>query len=413
MEAPIFINKSSKYIFTWKEVECEVARMHIGHDTTSCQLIFSKGDKHILRTRINIETHSARSKLAKELEAAFPIKDKTWNWDDCVEYIVEKSMRALEHGEPVITLETTDEIAPLEYLLYPLIPLGKSTAIFAPPGKGKSQLAVLISLILRLPWPENPLNLVPPDKPVKLLYLDYEGDKDDILRPLSLIVKGMELGWCDMEYRRCFLPLIDDIDGIKNHMEEKGCTVLMIDSTSMAAGGDLIKMDIATAYSRAIRQLGSGVTTVSLAHTAKNNDTGGSNPSVLGSVLFTAGFRSIWELASSEFEGGLDLALMHRKANLSKKHKDIGFRLNYLEDRTIIEYLDPKSIPDFVERMSVNARVIDRLKRGKISSQELMIELRLTRPQVDVAIKRLRDKKLIAGASDGWYLPTRGNEPLL
>jgi hypothetical protein len=321
-------------------------------------------------------------------------------------------MRELEHGEPVQTIETTDEIAPLEYLLYPLIPLGKSTAIFAPPGRGKSQLAVLLSIILRLPWPENPLGLVPPDKPVKMLYLDYEGDKDDILRPMSLIVKGMELGWCDLEYRRCYLPLIDDIDGIKNYMEERECTVLMIDSTSMAAGGDLIKMDIATAYSRAIRQLGSGITTISLAHTSKTEEN--MSKSVLGSILFTAGFRSIWELTSSEFDGGLDVALMHRKANLSKKYPDIGFRLNYLEDSTTVEYLDPKSIPDFVDRMSVNQRIIQKLKRAKLTSKQLTDELNIPRPQIDTALKRLRDKQVINGTSDGgWYLPAREPEPLL
>lgn len=402
MTTPVFENKSSKYIFTWPEFVCEVGRMHVEHDRTSCQLIFTNShDKaHILRTRLNIETNATRLKLSKDLTERCPIKDL--NWGDVIEYITEKTMRELEHGEPVLTLKSTDQITPLDYLVYPLAPMGKPTAIFGDPGTGKSQLAVLLNIITSLPWSDNPLNLGAPQKSVKLLFLDYEADSDDIDRQLVRLTEGMELGYCEIEYRRCSVSLADDIEGIRNHIEEKNIGGLIVDSVSLAAGGDLNRMDVATNYIRSLRQLGQGLTTISFAHTSKDRES--KNKTILGSVLFEAGFRSVWEIRANESEDSLDIALFHRKANLSKKFHDIGFRINYLPTGNTVEYLNPKSVPEFLERMSVNQQILQTLKSGMLSSEEIAQQIDAKPPTLRVNLMRLKKAGKIMGDSSGWGL---------
>ena len=406
MNNPIFENKSSKYIFVWPELSCEVSRMHVDHDKTSCQLIFTDHSEnpHILRTRLNIETNSTRAKLAKDLTERHPIKG--FSWEDAIEYISEKTMRELEHGEPVVTIQSTDETTELKYLVFPIIPEGKPTAMFGDPGSGKSQLAIILCIIMRLPWFDNPLRLIAPEKPTKVLYLDYEADQVDLQRQLAIFTNGMGLGWSSIEYRRCALPIADDIEGIRNHIEETGARCVIIDSVSLAAGGDLNRMDVATAYVRALRSLGEGITTISLAHTSKDREN--KSKTILGSVLFEAGFRSVWEVRGQEDEDNnlLDICLFHRKSNLAKKSKPIGFRISYSPDGTTIAWHDPRNVAEFVERMGTNQRVLSLLKEGYATEQEIQDGLGISAVNCRVTMSRLKKKTLVLKVGDEWGLVT-------
>lgn len=403
---PTFENKSSKYIFTWAECTCEVSRMHVERDKTSCQLIFTNhsANPHLLRTRLNIETNSSRAKLAKDLAESHPIKG--FSWVDAIEYIAEKTMRELEHGEPVLTIQSSDTVEELKYLVSPIIPKGKPTAIFGDPGSGKSQLAVILCIIMQLPWHDNPLKLIAPDKPTKVLYLDYEADKSDIQRQLAIFTEGMHLGWSSVEYRRCSVSLFDDLEGIKNHIEETGAECLIIDSVSLAAGGDLNRMDIASSYVRALRALGGNITTISLAHTSKDREN--KTKTILGSVLFEAGFRSVWEVRGQEDEEHdlLDICMFHRKSNLSKKSRPLGFRISYSTEGTTIVWHDPTSVAEFVERMGTNQRIIALLKSGQFTTREIEDNLGITPGNCRVSIHRLKTKNIIDEFNGKWGLLT-------
>ena len=406
MTSPTFQNKGTKYMFGWPEynLEAHVSRIHLNHERAVCHLLFTssheESNPHILQTRFNLESARARSELAKEMASRYKIKDTPIDWKNLLEYLSAKILQEYERGEPVIEISSDDDVGPLEYLIEPIAPLNKPTVIFGDPGSGKSQLAIILSILVILPWADNPLRLVPPKEPTISLFCDYEADGDDIRRQLKGFVVGMGLGFVPLYYRRCTFPVVDDIEAIRNHMEAINAKCLFIDSTSLAAGGDLNRMDVATSYFRSLRQL--NVTTISLSHTSKDRES--KSKTILGSVLFEAGARSVWECRGQEDEDTLDLAMFHRKANLSKKSKPLGYRITYSDSGNMITWHDPRSVAEFVERMGTNQRIFELLKEGYLSTEEITKALDISQANCRVALKRLKDKGLAIKAGDQWGL---------
>ena len=386
-------------------MQVEVSRINTNHQTTRCQIIFTTNhpdaNPHLLQTRFNLESSRARSELAKDMAERYKIQELI-DWKKLLEYVSVKTIREFEKGEPVINITSEDKIIPLEYLIYPIAPLNKPTVLFGNPGAGKSQLLVVLNIIIALPWIDNPLRLVPPKEPTVALLCDYEADIDDTRRQLASLSRGMNLGRIELHYRRCALPLADDIEAIRNHLDDIGATCLLIDSMSLAAGEDLNAMKTATSYFRTLRQL-KGITSISLAHTSKEQEL--KSKTILGSTLWEAGARSVWEVKGEENEDTFDIGLFHRKSNLSKKSPPLAFRIAYEENAPVgITWFDPKSVPEFVERMTTNQRILMALRRGKLSSAKLTELLEVKRNTIDAAIKRLQKANKIIGDSKEWML---------
>lgn len=403
MTEPIFENKGTKYLISWPDIKlcAEISRISMNHDSTKCMCIFTStheaAQPHILQTRLNLESTRGRNDLAKDLAARYQI-GQSIDWKAITEYLTVKVLREYEKGEPVIVLTSEDEAKPLEYLLHPIAPLLKPTVIFGEPGSGKSQLAVVFGMTLCLPWRDNPLRLIPPPKSVVALFLDYECDPEDVQRQLVALTKGMGLPYVELHYRRCSLPLADDIESIANHIEDIGARVLIIDSVSLAAGDDASKPNIANEYFRKIRQL--HVTTISLAHTSKDKDA--KTKTIFGSVMWEAGARSVWEIQGQEEEDTFDIALFHRKANLSKKFNPQGYRITYKDNLPIkVSWHNPKDVAEFVEKMSTSDRIIDFLKNeGASANETISTNLTIGRNALKVALHRLKNKGLVVKLPD-------------
>ena len=403
MNSPKFENKGTRYCFEWPEVKCVISRIKQNQEHTNSQLLFETIDNsHILRTRLNLEASSSKSRLAKDLSELLSLKKDTWQ--DIVEYISEKSLRELEQGEPVIEITSRDDTTPLEYIIYPVLPKGKPTVIFGDPGSAKSQQAVLFSIMMALPWHDNPMRLKVNDSPSVPLFLDYEADPDDVRRQVTSLVNGMNLGYMRLHYRRCTLPLHEDIEAIMNHADVIKADCLIIDSTSLAAGNDLNKMEAASNYFRALRQ--THLTTLSLSHTSKDRES--KSKTIIGSVLWEAGARSVWESRVVESEDCLDVALFHRKSNLARKSPPIGFQIHYENDLPVnVIWHDSSSVPEFIERMGNNKRILELLKGGSLTTKEMTEGLEISYAAAGVALKRMASKNLVIKLPDGksWGLP--------
>ncbi len=391
------------YTFEWvsEKVLVKVSRVRAHTDgkiTGEVKLVLGKDKQEEPSFSWNFSSAQTRKQLVNLLSEKYPEwKD---NWLGIIDELCRQVQDLVKAGEPVVTLHSTDGYEELEYLIYPLIPLGKPTAIFGDPGSGKSQLAVIIIIIAGLPWADNTLNLGAPSKPSKILYLDYEADSDDVKRQLVQLVDGMELGYCGIEYRRCLIPLTDDIESIQNIIEERQIDGVIVDSVSLAAGGDLNRMDVATEYVRALRSLGSGLTTISFAHTSKDRDA--KSKTIIGSVLFEAGFRSVWEIRGNSQDDSLEVALFHRKVNLSKRFDNIGFEFRYNGTGITVSSHDPKSVPEFLERMSARQQILEKLKEEQLNNKELSEALDITLATIYKTTSRMSsgNHKVIVKLSD-------------
>jgi len=400
-----------KYLFTWPDIKlhAEVSRIAMNHDATKCIVVFTssheKANPHILQTRLNLESARSRNELAKDLATRYKLADGL-DWRALTEYMAIKSLREYEKGEPVIDITSDDETAPLEYLVHPVAPLLKPTVLFGEPGTGKSQIALILTIAMLLPWRDNPLKLGVPATSSPALFLDYESDPDDIRRQLVSLCHGMNLPYIHLHYRRCSLPIASDLESIRDHVEALNAKCLIIDSTSLAAGDDLNKMSAATAYFRALRQL--NITTISLAHTSKEKDS--KTKTILGSILWEAGARSVWEVRGEEDDDALDIALFHRKSNLSRRFGPQGYRISYENDLPVcVSWQNPKDVAEFVERMSTNDRVLDLLKGGATDVDTMASVLELNRNAITVSLHRLKKKELVTKLPDQkWGLTTYG-----
>jgi len=348
----------------------------------------------------NFTSAQTRKILIKSLDEKYP----EWKWLPIIDELTREVQRISSAGEPTIKIASTDEYAPLEYLVEPIIPLGKPTAIFGDPGSGKSQLLLILAIVAALPWQDNPLKLGAPKESSPILLLDYEADEDDIRRSLHHFAEGMDLGYIPIDYRRCSLPIADDLEAIRNHVDAIGAKAVFIDSTSLAAGGDLNRMDVATNYIRALRQL--KLTSVSLTHTSKDRDA--KTKTIIGSVLFEAGFRSVFECRGQEDDDTLDIALLHRKFNLGGKVHPLGYRIHYNGAGSSISWHDPKSVPEFVERMGNNRRILDLLKGGPLPMKEITEILEITYQAANISLNRMEKKQLVLKLSDKqWGLASK------
>jgi len=389
------------YRLEWIEerLVVSVSRLRVHSDgkiTGDVQMFLGKKQQEEPSFSFNFSSSQTRKQLVNSLTEKFP----EWKWLEIIDELSRRIQKLATEGEPVLELTSSDEVSPLEYLVHPIIPLGKPTAIFGDPGSGKSQLLLILAIVAALPWTDNPLRLIAPTKPTPILYLDYEADPDDFRRSLKGFAEGMDMGLLPVFYRRCSLPIVDDLEAIRNHADAVHAQAIFVDSTSLAANGDLNRMDVAASYIRALRQL--KLTSVSLTHTSKDRDA--RIKTIIGSVLFEAGFRSVFECRGQEDENLLDIALFHRKFNLGGRVKPLGYRINYNCSGNTVEWHDPRSVPEFVERMSVNQRILSALKDERLSTVELVEILELKRNTVDVALKRLVNADRITGDSKSWGL---------
>lgn len=403
-----FTNKGSRYLIEWENFQCEISKIKNARDTTICQMVIFPKVGVAFRTRLNLESDRARSSTAKELSSRY----KGTDWKAILEDIANRTLAEFEKGEPVVEIQTGDEVPELEYLIYPIIPLGKQTVLFGDPGSGKSQIAVVISLLTIFNTYANKLRLTPYKKGMRGLVLDWEADEEDWRRQLKWFTDVFGLGWANMYYRRCSLSLAHELDAIKEHIETVKADYVIIDSVSLAAGGDLNHMDVATGYFRALRQL--NITAVSLAHTSKNRED--KKKTILGSVLFEAGARNVWEVRGQEDaeKNTLDIALFHQKSNLAKKHPPLGYRINYIVDpnnpkQTIPKSMiwhEPSEVPEFAERMDNKKRILLTLRDGPLDNKEIA---ELTGIDVDiirVTANRLKSDKKVVKIGDKWGLVT-------
>jgi hypothetical protein len=409
MSLPKIIETSLGYKFEWLSelINIEVTRLKQHNDgrllgELSISTTLPGYEPHLHQASFNFTASSTREKLSKSMQVICP----ECEWHDILEQLCVYTLRKYRAGTPVKSLWTSSEINPPSYLINPFIIRNYPTIIFGDPSSGKSTLAQLFITALTLPWEENQLGLNLTSEVNECIIFDYETDEDTIAWQIGCIQRGMGLPEFGFHYRRCFLPLADDVEEAMKAIEETGAKVIIVDSLGPACGGELNEAKPALAYANALRKLNR--TSITLAHTSKNAN--GQGKSVYGSIFFQALARSVWEIKKIQENDSdeIEVGLFHRKPPpFSKLQKPVGFKFQFDGEKTIIKNQDPRGVGEFLKSMGTTSQILELLKDGLLTKDEVSQELEITPDNAKVALNRLKNKNLVVKVGDKFGLTKR------
>ncbi len=353
------------YKFYWEDyaIGITVSRIKIHKDARVTGEILVEHKQAVIYppTQLNFTSSRTLTTIINSLDKI----DEKIDWSAIIRQLAFHILERCRMGEPVKELWTSDEIKPPEYLLYPILMKGIPTVIYGEKGVFKTGISQALAICLQLPWHDNPLGLIAPQEPVETLLLDWEAEEDIIKWQLKCLQGGMGLPPFALHYRRCALPLVDDIDQIQEHISKMGAKVIIVDSIAPAVGGDLKEASSALMFHNALRKL--KVTSLLIGQTTKDD-----GKKLFGSVFFEYMSRSIWELRRVQEgeESEINLGLFHRNVNYSRLFQPMGFNVSFNGNCTSIKK-QPVDLAQFIDSISAGMKIIEFLKDGAKTPKEL------------------------------------------
>ncbi len=404
METPKVSDVPGGFLFEWPEAKVAIRvsrlRQHSSDGHVSGEIaIFSLPELRSLYppTSLNFLADQTRTRLAKTLAE----EDSERDWATIIKQVCREAPERFRAGEPVRELWTSEDIAPPEWALKPILYKELPTIIYGEKEVCKSTLALAAYTCLTLPWDDNPLGWTAPSKTVKTLLLDYEVGYKVAQYNLKRLVEGMGLPPIPLYYRRGLLPLADDIEQIAERMAEIKAEAIIIDSLAPAVGGDSYAPEAANRFSLALRQLNCAALVIG--QTSKQND---KKKSVLGSTLFEYFARHIFELKKVQEEGenSLDIALYNTYHNLGAHIPAQGFRLSFNGVGVKIETC-AITAPELVARLGAQIQILKALARGPLMPKDIAEKTGLLPNTVSVTLTRLKNQGKVLHLDTGWGLP--------
>lgn len=359
----------------------------------------------LVPTQFNFSSEPTRAKYAKQLAEKLDLKIE---WKEILDYLSQKVQELAREGEPVIELTTIGDIKAPEYLLYPLIIKNYPNILFGDPSSAKSTIAVILAQVVMLPWSDNPMGLTAPDHCIRSLYLDWEADAETIQWQTIMLQRGIDdIGIMVLNYRHCAQPLVNDLEEIRRHIADTKTDLIIIDSQGLAAGGELKETQSALSFYAALREL--NTTSLILAHNSKDRET--KVRSIYGNQFFTAQARNIWEVRKNQETDSneIDIALFHRKPPpFAGLHKPLGFKIVFDNDKMNIRPSDPKTVGEFLDQMGLKSQILETLRSGAMTVEELSDTLGKPTNQVKARCNELKHKGKLVKINGTWGLASDG-----
>lgn len=349
--------------------------------------ILSCGDINLSATR------TRKSEALHLAERARTGKDVDWH--GLVEELALRVLDAERKGDPAVLLRDVPLPPPEDILSVDGLPLlaNHPLILFGDGGTAKSYLALWIA------------GRIATRK--RVAYFDWELDAGDHRTRLeNLFGKDMP----EMFYARCARPLIHEAERLRKIVKECKIDYAIFDSVAFACDGPPESAETVGRYFQALRQLGS-IGSLHIAHVTKNAETSHLKP--FGSAFWHNGARSTWNIKQDEDMAGSavsEVALHHRKANLGKRCRSIGFRIEFGDRWTKIVSCDPSDNSTHEKDMTVAQRIKKRLSKGNYWTVEL---LKKDMPDVkgetiERKVRKLRESGIIREVAGGVLLLIEG-----
>ena len=411
---------SYEYTFIQDEVNVQVLNLKESSRGLDAELsIAYKGQPIQSHFKFNFYSATGRKSLAELLAKKY--SDVLIQWDDILEYIVRDVVYQWRKPPEIIDINVDPDIQKLEYLLSPILPLGQPTTIFAPGGIGKSLFCDYLAVLLTYGI-VSPLGFMPNKGLINILYIDWEADGQTHKRYIKAIKKGLiDDGVMipeehkQIHYLHCDRPLSSYTEFIKGLITKDKIELIIIDS-QMAATSEtphgMTEAQVAGDYYNNIRSF--NCTTLTIDHVTKqymSGDSGIGTP--YGSVVKYNRSRSQYELKMDDsFEDSehKEYVFIHKKHNLTRKQKPMGFAVDFHNVMDELEYVtfSPCNIANNQElskkSLTRKQRLVNALKKlGKASISQLAENIEEPDNERIVGITLSKSKDTFIKLGDGIY----------
>ena len=265
------------------------------------------------------------------------------------------------------------------------LPLARDlpTIIYGPGGSGKSLLALSICQQLA-------------ERGIKCLYIDWEFSGAEHRKRLGQLA-GDDIPTDLLHYVRCASPLVVEVSRLASYVTRHDVRFCVFDSVAYAAGGRPEEAEHATAYMRAVSQIGVG--SLHLAHAVKSEEHQESS-GPFGSVFWANSARSLWMIKRAPGDGAddhtVEVALTHKKSNTGRLLAPLGLRLTFATRRTTIQNMDLAS-----STLSTTLPLWQRM-RALVAAHPMTVE--------DIAVELAAQPKSVARAVQRMEIFRRGGD---
>ena len=235
--------------FQFGRINATLRRIRDSRDGTKAEieLWVEKDGKHktILNQHLNLLAIRSRNELVKELCEIIQ-NDK---WYHIIKTICERTVYEFRKGADPKKLSGCENNLDTNFLVEPLVYENKANMIYGAGSSLKSYWALILGMVIQNP-PQNDFFGMK-IKQANTLYLDYEGDEEEINRRVRTIQKTLNLPLdTNILYRESRTPFIDDLDEIEDIVNDHNVKFLVIDSLGIAcASRDLKEIVFLVGYS--------------------------------------------------------------------------------------------------------------------------------------------------------------------
>ena len=370
-DPPTFSQKGDSLFYEWPGlgVSAELEDVYLDKEGIYCDLTI-RGEQPGIPplqhgpVRYNLKTTRSQSELVRHLAGRL----EGINWATILEQMARLAIAHVKEGEPIIDLRESAGRPFERYLLDPLVLDSQPTILFGDGGTGKSLLALAILLAIET-GNKDILGMAPSIRKKGLL-LDWEFNDWEHAERMEHIMNGVWAGIPSnaIAYRRCYLPLHQEVGPIKRYIEENGIGFVVIDSAAAACGEEPEKASEALRFFNALRRL--NVTALVVAHQVKKNkDSDMEKP--FGSSFWWNMARSVWKLERVQQGNELAIGVYHKKWNVDRQRAPLSYRVNFTADEITFESQSIFENEELASKLSIKIQLQNQLRNGKATVKEL------------------------------------------
>ena len=305
---PVITIEGSGYRVDWPSVGVHIIVRYIKKNFKA-QVASYLNDVGVHRSNPVLDNDKSMEDYIKKCKREKPYEDFGVNWDRVCNDLSGIIIDTVRAGTPETVL---GDVPPDESVAWRVdnLLIEDTTVLWATGGTGKSFFALWLSTLISegLEYVNTGNGLIV--EPGNVLYLDYETTQAQIASRVRKIHNGLGIDRpSKIVYRHMELPLVQDVDTIRDIVHKRNIDYIVVDSMGLAVDGELESAAEVLEFFRSLNTI--GLPSLVISHANKSGN-------LFGSAYTANAARSVIEASQSEgsyAKGGIDFNLFHRKAN--------------------------------------------------------------------------------------------------